>query len=202
MDVTVAVGTFGSQTWAELARKRAIPSAAGQAPIVHQHGSNLAAARNACLAEIETEWVVHLDADDELEPGYIEALAGGKTDLRAPAVRYVRQGLVEKPAIPRVAGHEHECTGECLSAGNWLVIGTALRAELLRSVGGWKDWPVYEDWDVFLRCYLAGATVAAVPQAIYRAHARARSRNRAPAMEVKNRVHREIAAANFGGVAA
>ena len=196
MDVTVAVATFGAQSWHELALERAIPSARDQAAVVHAHGRTLAEARNAALSEVETEWVIHLDADDELEKGYVEALSQGTADLRAPRVRYVRGSQTARPRFPRVAGHRHDCRAECLEDGNWLVIGTAVRAELVRRVGGWHEWPVYEDWDLFLRCYRAGASVEGVPGAVYRAHVRTDSRNRAPAIEEKNRVHHEIVAAN------
>ena len=99
---------------------------------------------------------------------------------------------MQRPYVPRVAGHRHDCDGDCLTEGNWLVIGTAIKADIAREVGGFREWDVYEDWDLFLRCYLAGASVEAIPQAVYRAHVREDSRNRAPSMDVKNRVHMEI----------
>lgn len=198
MDVTVVVATFGDETWADLARSRSIPSAeALDVPVVHEHASTLHEARNAGLAQVHTEWVCHLDADDELEPGYFDAMATGSADLRAPAVRYLRTVLhLPSATIPRVAGHEHACTAECLTFGNWLVIGTLARAELVRSVGGWHDWPVYEDYDLWARCWRAGATVEAIPTAVYRAHVRTDSRNRAPSRAVKHDTHRGIATAN------
>jgi glycosyltransferase involved in cell wall biosynthesis len=68
MSITVAVATYGDDTWREQA-KRAIASAQPQAPVVYVHGDNLADARNKALALVETEYVVHLDADDILLPG-------------------------------------------------------------------------------------------------------------------------------------
>jgi hypothetical protein len=199
-DFTVVVGTYGTPAWERLARERAIPSAEAQGvPVVHVHGETLADARNRGLAQVATEFVVHLDADDELEPGYIATLAAGSADLRAPAVRYVHPGgHTYRPWMPQVAGHKHACTADCLSAGNWLVVGTAARAELLRSVGGWEEWPVYEDWSSWLRCWVAGATIEAVPEAVYRAYVRRDSRNRGPQLAEKNRIHHEIVAAVFG----
>ena len=82
-----------------------------------------------------------------------------------------------------------------------LVVGTAARAELLRSVGGWRDWPLYEDWDLWLRCYVAGATVETIPEAIYRAHVRPDSRNRAPERAAKEATHARIVADVLGGAA-
>jgi hypothetical protein len=100
--------------------------------------------------------------------------------------------------MPRVAGHTHThaCAAGCLTEGNWLVIGALARAELLRQIGGWRDWPVYEDWDLWLRCHLAGASIEAIPAAVYRAHVRPDSRNRAAPLEQRLTTHRAIEAAN------
>lgn len=195
MDATVLVATCGDLDWSALAARRAIPSAARQAPVIHVHGQTLAGARNEALAEAESEWVIHLDADDELLPGYIDAMARGSADLRAPAVQYVRGKRTSLARLPRVAGHRHRCRPECLEQGNWLVVGTAARRDLLLDAGGWQEWPVYEDWALWLRCYRKGATVEGLPEAIYRAHARPDSRNRGPSIDFKNRVHAEILAA-------
>ena len=198
-DFSICIGTYGGNEWVKLATERAIPSAEAQGvPVIHRHGETLAQARNEALAMAKSEWLVMLDADDELSPGYVEALVGGSADLRAPAVSYVKNGRPRRPYVPKVAGHTHECSAECLSDGNWLVVGTAVRAEMAREVGGFKEWPCYEDWCLFQRCWLAGASIEAIPEAVYIAHARADSRNRAPDIAFKNRVHHEIVAANLG----
>lgn len=197
MDVTVAVGTFGDDSWRQLAQSRAIPSAmALGVPVVHVHGPTLHDARNAALDAVTTEWAVHLDADDELEPGYIEAMSHGVADVRAPSVRYVRQGYQGRPGMPQVASHTHACAAECLTRGNWIVIGACIRTDLVRRVGGWRDFPWSEDWDVWLRCHLAGATFEPIPQAVYRAHVRRNSRNRGASRDEKLAAHRAIEAAN------
>lgn len=185
MEVTVCTGTFGGSAWGELANGRARASIPADVPWVHTHAGDLTQARNIALERVETEWVIYLDADDELEPGYVEAMEGGSADLRAPSVRYVQDGRSSRPRIPKVAGHHHACTGDCLPEGNWLVIGTAVRADLLREVGGWRDFPWSEDWSSWLRCWLAGATVEAVPDAVYRAYVRPDSRNRGGATQAE-----------------
>lgn len=197
MEVTVVVATFGDSEWKELAQQRAIPSAErlGVA-VIHAHSDTLHAARNLGLTQVATEWVVHLDADDELEAGYFDAMAAVDGDLRAPSVRYVHRGQPGPPLMPRVAGHHHLCTPDCLAYGNWMVIGTLARTELLGQVGAWRDFPWSEDWDLWVRCWQAGAAIDAVPEAVYRAHVRRDSRNRAPGRAAKLAAHRAIAEAN------
>jgi GT2 family glycosyltransferase len=70
------------------------------------------------------------------------------------------------------------------------------RADLLRSVGGWRDFDWSEDWDLWVRAWQAGATIEAIPGAVYIAHVRKDSRNRAPARSAKLASHRAIARAN------
>lgn len=195
MDLTVCIGTFGSDEWVETAQ-RAIHSAEPQAPVIHVHGDTLHGARNAALAQVETEWVVHLDADDELEPGYVDAMSRGTADVRGPMARYVK-GRQSRLWQPRVAGHRHDCTADCLPDGNWLLIGAAVRTDLVRRAGGWNDFPWSEDWDTWIRCWKTGATFELIPDAIYRAHIRMDSRNRGATQAAKLAAHWQIHRANF-----
>lgn len=193
MDVSVCIGTFGDDAWIDLAEQRAKPSAeALGVPVLHVHAETLHEARNTALAAVQTDWVIHLDADDELEPGYLDAMATGTADLRAPAVRYVKPGREQAPYVPTVSGHQHECTGECLPQGNWLVVGSLVRADLVRAVGGWREFEWSEDWALWARCVKAGATVEAIPAAVYRAHVRPDSRNRGASRQTREDAHWSI----------
>lgn len=194
-DVTVVVGTFGARDWVDLAHQRAIPSV-DDAPVIHRHGSTLAQARNEALSFVGTDYVVHLDADDELGPDYLRRLGEGSADVRVPAVSYVRSGKARPAYVPRVVGHDHDCEAACLTEGNYCVVGSMVRTELIRKVGGWRDFALYEDWDLYLRLQLSGATFETIPEAVYRAHVNVESRNRAPGPDVRERVHAAILAAN------
>lgn len=198
MDVAVVVATFGGPEWADLARARAIPSALAQGVRVHHvHGDTLHEARNEGIATVDAEFVCVLDADDELVANYFTNMARGTCDVRAPAVQYVRTtGHISEPFLIPVAGHTHACTAECLPYGNWIVIGACARRDLVLKVGGFKDWPWSEDWDLWVRMWAAGATFEHCEGAIYRAHARDDSRNRGASTAVKMAVHRQIARAN------
>jgi glycosyltransferase involved in cell wall biosynthesis len=178
--VSIVSATYGAPAWPRLAEMRAIPSAERQGgyPIVAVHADNLMNARNQALERVETEYVIYLDADDELSPGYVDAMAAGTADLRAPMVTYIARGVPAPARFPKVGGHWHECTGDCLPDGNWLIIGTCARTELLREVGGFRDWAWSEDWDLWYRCHLAGGTIEGIPDALYRAYVRPDSRNR------------------------
>lgn len=199
MDVTIVVATYGERRWLDLAVARATKSAEAQGvPFIYVHGLTLHGARNAGLAQVETTYVVFLDADDELRPGYCETLLKGTANIRVPSVQYVTPGgRPRQPYVPRVAGHNHACEARCLLDGNYAVIGSMVRVDMLRDVGGFRDEVVYEDWSAWLRMYRSGATVETIPDAVYVAHVNPQSRNRAPSMEVKNAAHHAIVAATL-----
>ena len=200
MDVSVVVPFYGDDKWRDLAVERAAASALKQTDSVTVIGGrDLADARNNGLRLTSTERVIFLDADDELEPGYIDAMGDGTADLRVPRVRYVTERRSPKPIMPRVAGlqhQHHDCTGDCLAYGNWIVIGCCAPTQMLRDVGGFRDFIWSEDWDLWVRCWQAGATIETIETAVYRAHVRPDSRNRAPERAVKHAQHQAIARAN------
>src|SRR3954451_23230874 len=119
MDATVIIPVFGDvELWTKIAQP-AVRSALDQGwPALVVAGTTLAGARNRGLDLAATEWVVMLDADDELELGYRGAAErrAGDADLLVPSVRYVTDmGAAAPPRIPRVSGHQHDCGADCLA---------------------------------------------------------------------------------------
>lgn len=181
--VTLAVATYGDQHWRDLGNLAASRLATDHphvTDIVRCHGTALHRARNACLDNTATEWIAYVDADDDIEPGYLPTLtAPPDADIRVPSVRHVTgpDDTTTPAAMPRVAGHRHTCGPACLACGNWIVIGALARTSLLRKIGGWHD-RGWEDWHLWARCWQAGAHILPRPAAVYRHTVRAGSRGR------------------------
>lgn len=170
------IGTFGDKDVWDVLAERAIASAINQTvrpyTVIRSHQDDLAMARNYGAAASEADWLIFLDADDELDPHYIEAMLRGTGDIRQPMTLGVVDGVEDDFPVmiaPKAGG---------FMVGNHLIIGCMVRRELFEIAGGFDgDLPVLEDWDLWIRCQLAGATVGQAPDAIYRVHVRTHSRN-------------------------
>lgn len=170
MNVTIIVATYGSPRWHTLAAQRAVPSALEQGcPVVAVHGRTLAEARNSGVAQASTEWLIHLDADDTLDPGVAASVLDGTADLRVPPLLEM-SGPLRQPV--RLAHRHIEHVNPCH-------VGTGIRRETLLDCGGWPQWRAWEDWALFLRAYRRGASVEHLPAGgpAYVAHTRSDGRN-------------------------
>lgn len=180
--ISVVIGTFGDEAvWGPLA-ERALTSVEAQtwrpADTTWVHAASLREARNRGAAQASGSHLVFLDADDELDGRFIEEMckavelaeSDGHPYLVRPATLGVRPDGVEDESPVVIPQRD-------LMTGNFMVISTAVSHELFHRVGGFDEWPIYEDWDLWIRCSLAGARFAAAPEAIYRIHVRESSRN-------------------------
>jgi glycosyltransferase involved in cell wall biosynthesis len=182
MTASIIIGTFGDVWWSDLANERALPSALAQdVEVVHSHGDTLAQARNDAAETTTGDYLIPLDADDELAPGYVEAILSGSADLRSPAIQYVYLDHEEPPKLLKPKN---------LRRGNYLPIGTAIRRDLFMEVGGFRDLPAWEDWDLAVRCFLRGATIEQIPEAIYRAYWSPTGRNNLTQQQAVNLMRR------------
>jgi glycosyltransferase involved in cell wall biosynthesis len=175
MNVSVLIATYGTEEWKDLAWSRAYPSAIEQTEDVasfHDPDGTIASVRNEMARTASGEWLLFLDADDELAPGYLDAMRAsyeqegtdGVPLLLTPAVSYIRKQKPERPKF-------WPGNLETFRTGNWLVIGTLVRRDFFWEVGGFKDFAHgLEDWNFWARCIRAGARVRKVPGAIYLAH--------------------------------
>lgn len=172
-DVTVIIPVFGDhQRWAAMARRAANSAVAQTTPpdrVFVSMAEDLCTARNGPAEWARTEWLCFLDADDELDVRYLEAMLAAEGDLRQPATLGVVDG--REDAAPVVIPRRP------LLDANFIVIGAFIRTELFWEVGGFRHLPAYEDWDLWIRAWLAGAEITCVPDAIYRVHVSPAGRN-------------------------
>lgn len=184
VNVSIIVGTFGDlNVWGPIA-ERALASASTQttpAEVIHSHSSDsLQDARNHGAAIAKGEWLIFLDADDELDSRYVEAMLAGSGDLRQPATLGVVNG--KEDDFPVVIPQR------TLIDANYMVIGTMCRKKDFQAVGGFGDYEIFEDWDLWLRMVLNGAVPMPCPGAIYRVHVYPNSRNK----NMNSQVYAEI----------
>lgn len=199
LDVTICVSTFGDEKWKEIAQERALPNARSfGVPVIYNHvdaPNSLHVARNLGLYQVKTDWVCFLDSDDELAPDFFEQIEKVDGDLRPPSVHHVYEHVM---FMPRVVGHDyHICVADCLEFGNWMVVGTVARTQLLKDIGGWKEWATFEDFDLWQRAWLAGAIITPAPKAIYKAYSTASGRCRAMPVVESTKVQRMICETNM-----
>ncbi len=174
MYVSVVIATYGNEDeWKPLVL-RAMQSAWDQSvlphEVLHEHGPSLAKARNAGAERAKGDWLIFLDADDELSHGYIEAMVGSYGDVCRPSTLGISPDGSEDNApvlIPR----------KPLIDGNFIVIGAMIERERFLRLGGFNELPILEDWDLWLRFAVDKAEIVDVPDAIYRVHVRENSRN-------------------------
>jgi glycosyltransferase involved in cell wall biosynthesis len=198
VSVSVIVAAHGDRWWYDLMMRRAVPSVERQGHdcellVEFQPHGTIATARNAGAARATGSHLVFLDADDELADGYLHAIDQAARQhpdaLLVPRVQYIVGGGRERP--PRFP------TRVDATDGNWMVIGTGMPARRFREVGGFEEWPIYEDWALFARIQKAGAQVVTVEPAVYRAHRRVRSRNHSTGRNGKLAAHDQIRRAVF-----
>lgn len=177
--ISVVITTYGADEWKDLAWSRAYPSAAPQADEVvvhHEPDLEIGPSRNAAAQQAKGEWLIFLDADDELEDGYVQAMRDAldgkeKMTLFQPAVRYIRKGGPMKNPILMPP--------KDLTVDNYLVIGTMIHKDAFQAAGGFSDYPHgFEDWSLWAKAWKAGCVIQQVPFATYRAYINPQSKHR------------------------
>ena len=130
---TVVVGTFGDESWAILARDRAIPSAASQAPVIHVHGATLAQAQRRARAGT-TEYVLPSMPTTNWRP--TTSSGCWKARRTFAAVRHVWPSWTSRPEVAGLGSRTTASLSACgpgTTAASGRCIGPSSRG---RSAGG------------------------------------------------------------------
>lgn len=177
MKVSILVCTFGDDAWRAHGQRVKLACSeqtypAHEVVALHERDSTLAEVRNAAALNATGDWLCFVDADDLLETNYLEQMRAGwdtwkwqgsGPPLLVPAVRYFKKDrMQDAPQIP--------AWGRPIEEINCAVIGTLVSRQMFLDVGGFREWPMYEDWDLWLRCIQAGAELFPVPGAVYLAY--------------------------------
>lgn len=194
--VSILVCTYGSDEWAKRGAETAAQTHQAGADVlaVHDGGASLAEVRNAAAAETVGDWLCFLDADDELAPGYLDAMrqawmAGAITTdwapLLVPAIQYVRSwGPEAKSEIPSWDTSIYDLNCAC--------IGTLVPRARFLAAGGFGGDPIYEDWATWLKLVAAGAQLVPVRDAVYRYHIDAGSLRNQQTLETRTATYHAI----------
>lgn len=206
MNVSVLVATYGTEQWRRQALARAVPSAwtAGASEVLtwHEPVGTLATARNWIAEHAKGPYLCFLDADDELLPGYFDAMSAAYNFQRAKhvaAAGLAREPLLLAPAVEYVSATGGRVAGPSIpNKGMWpevneCVIGTLVEKSVFMEAGGFdEEWPIYEDYALWLACERLGARIVHVEDAVYRAYVNANGRNTGPSSTVKLITYNEI----------
>lgn len=181
--ISIIVSTFGEHGWRHRAL-RALESARNQTTpaleVIYNHGHDLQHARNLGAEQATGDWLVFLDADDELDQYFVERM---RESILQHSLRSDRKHWLIRPATIGVRPDGVRdfapvvLEEKPLLEGNFMIIATAVERELFHQVGGFGPMPIYEDWDLWIRCWRAGAGFGTASGAVYVVHVSEVSRN-------------------------
>lgn len=117
------------------------------------------AIRNRLAASTDADWLLPLDDDDLLDPGYLKAL---QPHLDGADVVYPWCRVEGKPDWTPNRLYRPET----LLRGNAIPVTSLIRRELWEQVGGWRR-VEFEDYDFWRRCLGAGARFRCVPEVLW-----------------------------------
>ncbi|MDH3729722.1 MAG: glycosyltransferase [Acidimicrobiia bacterium] len=135
--------------------------------LVRQENRGLAAARNAGIAMAKGRYIVPLDADDELEPDFLDEMVAALDDNPRAAFAHCwaeLYGDVSELWVTRPFNLYQ------MLLSNSVVGCVVLRQEALASVGGYDETMVNgnEDWELWVRLLLAGWLQVDVRRPLFR----------------------------------
>lgn len=163
--------TRGNREWLA----EAIDSFPDETPhLVLENTGNVPKAFNTGLRKATTEFVLPFGADDVATPGFLELLLGPAWNAD---VVYPGMTVTDAELEPIGDHYAAPFCGYRLQDAPYISGASLIRREKALEVGGFRNLPGLEDWDLWLRMYRAGARFKPCSEAklLYRRHGNTRN---------------------------
>lgn len=139
--------------------------------ILHGEQRGAAAAYQTALDRCKTDYIIFLDADDELAPDYVEKMLQTADARRVDWVYSDMEMIDERGVRIRMAEFPDKFSRAGIQKSNFIHASALIRADLARAAGGFRVCKL-KDWDLWKRVADLGAEAAKCPNTIlrYRQH--------------------------------
>lgn len=143
----------------------------------HETNRGVAVGRMTAMAEVGTDLVLAVDADDAWLPHHLQCLLHAYEARRGtvspmavawePGAAQPVEWTTRRQPLPKSLDLEH------LLIMNWVFSGSLFERKAFEAVGGTYRYPGCEDWDLWLRMARRGVPVSVLhePTVLYRVHA-------------------------------
>lgn len=149
----------------------------GKVTVIDKKNEGVIAAKNQGLLAARGEWIIFLDADDELEPTYVEKTLRYAREHNYDVVYTDMQYTGAKKEKFRVFPYSFAR----LLRGNYIHNSSLYRKEMLHRAGGYKEAMKggYEDWEINVSLAEKGASFGYLTSTVlhYRQHEDDKGRN-------------------------
>jgi glycosyltransferase involved in cell wall biosynthesis len=186
--VRAAASTILRQTWRDLAlvavddgssddtlaRLHRLAERDPRVRVVAGPGEGIARALNRGLASCDADFVARMDADDLAHPErlavQLEALDADRSLAAVGSQVRLFPGRLVRPGMQRYAAWLNGLTRAALVDRDLFVEAplvhpaAVIRRDALEAVGGWRDGPFPEDYDLWLRLAATGRALTNVPR--------------------------------------
>jgi glycosyltransferase involved in cell wall biosynthesis len=145
--------------------------------VLHTANLGLAAARNHGIDKAAGEYILPLDADDRIAPGYLEAAV---RELEGDSQVGIVYGQVEFFGERQGLWSQSVFSPERLLYENMIVASAVFRRADWKRVGGYRETMRYgwEDWDFWLSLVELGCKVVKLPEVVFHYRIRKNSMTR------------------------